>query len=244
MAKNASDDLTYYLVIDSVHKSDLARIRVWANLKVGFNDNEIWVKDFDYAQINSVEVKSIPYKKIFYGRQNQLFFLDSRLPEHVIPSLLWTPIDRALAITLPSFNHNYFGIHENISMRLVRRIEETDVVAMVTSVDVVKEYIATAPAVRLDRIRWTIIDGEKIFLLGKPLLPISGETYWQRMDFLLPAGFDFEFFLLTEVVHKKINPARDHWIIWNEGNFYSRIPKESLQPLTLGSFRLNTIKAG
>jgi hypothetical protein len=35
-----------------------------------------------------------------------------------MPNLLWTPIERALSIDLPSFNHNFFGINQSVDIKL------------------------------------------------------------------------------------------------------------------------------
>ena len=107
MAQNAADDIDFFLLLNDAYKSDLGTIRIWNNLKVAFDEKHIWVKDFTHNQINSIEVKSIPYKTIFYSKGAKLYLQNSLLPDRNIPaSLLWTSIDRALPIRLPSFNHN------------------------------------------------------------------------------------------------------------------------------------------
>jgi hypothetical protein len=239
MAEDATRDVNYYLAVDQSNKADLSSIRQWNNLKVGFDDNILWVKDLDYAQINSVEIRSMPFKTVFYEKHNKLFLAGSQLPERLVPAVLWTPIERALPVKLPSFNHNYFGIHERISVQLVQTDAEAEAVAMIASLDVLKQYIITAPAIRLEKIRWTILNNVSALLLGKPLLPLPGNTFWQRKDLLLPTGFDLELFLLSDVVQKRVNPGRDCWVIWNTDSSYSLVPKESLLPLSRSSFRLS-----
>jgi hypothetical protein len=68
MANNAADNLNYFLLLEEDHQLFLGGIRHWNNLKVGFDEQGIWIKDFDYAQIQSTEVKIIPYKKVFYEK--------------------------------------------------------------------------------------------------------------------------------------------------------------------------------
>jgi hypothetical protein len=239
MEKNASNDLNYFLKTEIRHKNDLGNIRHWANLKSGVEGDFIWVKDFDYAQISSLEVKSIPYKTIFYATGGKLFLLESQLPDCTIPSLLWSPIDRALPVTLPSFNHNYFGLSEKISVKIISSEKEAEAVAMITSIDRLKEYIEKAPAIRINNLVWTIINGNKVFLYGQPLLPIDGEAYWQRGQAILPAGFDLELYSLTDSINYLIDPGKDFLVVWNKDNTYALINKEDLEPLSLSSFRLS-----
>jgi len=242
MAKDVANDLNYYLLIDKEYESDLRHIRVWNNLKVAFDAAFIWVKDLDYAQANSTEVKSIPYKTVFYSNHGKLFLQNSLLPDRLIPSLLWTSIDRALPIKLPSFNHNYFGVNETLEISITPSQSEAESIAMVTTVFELSRYLTTAPAIRLQKIQWVLLPPNKVFLLGKPLLPIPGDTYWKRNDFILPSGYDLELFGLSESINQRINPKRINYIVWNIDSSYFTIDKIDLQPLKLSSFR-QTISA-
>jgi len=84
MAEYAADNITWYLLTDEAHKDDLAGIRQWPDLKAGTDGHEFWVKGFDYAQVHSVELKSIPFATVFYEQQGKLFLQNSRLPHRNI----------------------------------------------------------------------------------------------------------------------------------------------------------------
>ncbi len=239
MAQNAANDINYYLVIEASKQEDLGNIRPWQNLKVGIEAGFIWIKDFDYAQIHSVEVKSIPYKTIYYEKQSKLYLLNSLLPNRNLPSVLWTPIDRAIAVKLPPFNHNFFGLQEDIAIQLVPSETEQDAAVMITSVLNLNQYIQTAPSIRLEKLKWLILNNDKVCLIGKPLLPIDGEVYWQYQNMILPVGFNFELPLLVDAMNEKLNPHNDNWIIWNTDNTYALIDKNSFESLSISSFRLS-----
>ncbi len=237
MAKNAENDIKYFLQIEKIYQDDLANIRLWQNLKMAFDEDKIWIKDFDYVQINSLEVKSIPYKTIFYEKSGKLFLQNSRLPERNVPSLLWASIERALPVRLPSFNHNYFGVNETININIIPSESEAEAVGMITKITNLSTYIQTAPAIRLQNLRWTILNNDKVFIIGKPLLPITGETFWQRKDFLLPTGYDFDLHILSDILANKLNPDKDSFVIWNKDNNYFLIHRNDFQNLSIGSFR-------
>lgn len=236
MAENAADRLVYYLTVRQQHREDLARIRHWNNLKVGVDADMLWVKDLDYAQVHTVDVKAIPFKTIYYEKDGKLFLINSLLPERTIPSLLWTPIERALPIQLPSFNHNYFGIHERAEIILTESASENDAAAMIVDLDVLAIYIESAPSVRLENIRWAVIDNKAI-LIGKPQLPLPGSVLWQRNDMFFPAGYDLELSFISDVIQKQINPGRDNWIVWNVDGSHVLISKECFVALSRSSFR-------
>ena len=239
MAQDAADGVSYYLAVGRNHDEDLARIRHWNNVKIGHEENTTWAKELDYAQINSVEVRSLPSKTIYYEKESKLFLLQSLLPDRIVPSLLWTPIGRAIQVKLPSFNHNYFGLNERIEVRMIRHDYEAKAVAMVTDLEILRSYIESAPSIRLEQMRWTILERSQAFLLGKPLLPLPGNTFWQRKDMLIPAGYDFELSILADVIQRCVSPGRDHYILWTNDATYCAVPKVDLQPLSRSSFRLS-----
>ena len=238
MADHVAGSVKYYLAVKKEHIDDLAQIRQWTNLKVGFEEGVLWIKDLNDAQAHSVEVKSLPFKTIYYEKDGRLVLLDHLLPERITPSVLWTPIDRALTVKLPSLNHNYFGVTEKISIQLVADENEHEGIAMITPLSLLQDYIDTAPAFRLQNLRWCILPGKNALLIGKPFLPLPGKTYWQRKDFLLPAGFDFDLHVLTDALDQLINPDRAHFILWKEDTSYSVIAKTSMTSLSRSSFHL------
>jgi hypothetical protein len=228
----------FFLKINSEHKELLAVIRSWDNLKIASDSPYIWVKDFTANQLESKELHQIPYAIIYELKENLLFQKGSLLPSLKLPSeLLWTPILRALPLELPSFNHNFFGINEQVDLQILPSEAEQEAFVLVTTFEEAEKYITTAPEIRLQQLQWIIINS-KVVLFGTPLLPIQGETYWKNNNFLLPSGFDFEFPVLSNLIHQKINTKPDEWVFWRKDATYFTISKQDLKPLTISSFRL------
>jgi hypothetical protein len=239
MEKNTASNIVYYVLVNEQNKSDLANIRPWKNLKIAFDKDQIWIKDFDYVQINALALKSMPFKTVFYEQRGKLFLENSLLPDRNIPSLLWTPIERALPIELPRFNHNFFGIEEKISLNIVPSERETEAVAMLTTLDALRDYVETAADVRLKNLGWCIVNHTQVLILGKPLLPISGEVFWKKNDFLIPSGYDFDLHSLTSALNDVLNPDYTQWVIWDEQGDYFLIQKSDIQTLSIGSVRMS-----
>jgi len=237
MEKDLANYIAYYLVIDIANKDDLGSIRNWKNIKTAFDSGKVWVTGFTIDQMESITVKSIPSKNLYYEKEGKLFFLHSLLPERAVPSLLWSPIDRALQVKLPSFNHNYFGVKEKIEIKLIPSEKVYEAVVMITAIDTLRSYIETAPAIRLQNLYWVVLDNDKVCILGKPLLPIKGDVYHKSGDFIIPAGYCFDLYLLEETVNKVVNPNQDHWIVWDRDTNYFKIPKKDMQSMSISSFR-------
>lgn len=228
----------YFLEINKEHRDFLGAIRHWDNLKLAFETETIWIKDFSSDQINASEIQQIPYKKVYELKENLLFEKDKLLPSKKLPSgLLWSPILRGLPVSLPKFNHNYFGIDQKLKMVLKPSEDTKEAFAMMVSFNELKWYIESAPKYRLEPLNWVVI-GKKILITGTPLLPIKGSTFWFDHHFLIPTGYDFDYFALTEKLKEQVNPSKENIILWNEDNSYTVIPIENIKPLSVSSFRL------
>ena len=237
MAENATNNLVYYAKINCSMIEYLGEIRNWNNLSIAFEDEYIWIKGFHDNQLNSVEIKSIPNIKIFYSNKGKLFPKGFLLPVGNEPSFLWTPINRGLKVEIPNHNPNFFGIKQKINIRITQSIQEKESAAMITSFSNLETYAVTAPIIRLQKIQWTLLDQNTALLIGTPILPIKGDTYWKTEDFLLPSGFDFELNFLTSELNKKLNLNQTNFIIWDKDAKYFMVDKLELRPLSISSIR-------
>lgn len=228
----------HLLEIDRNHKKLLASIRNWDSVKIAYTETAIWLKGFSEEQLKSPLLLQIPHLVFYEVKDNLLFPKGSLLPAKKVPSaLLWSSIDRALPVELPSLNHNFFGIQEKIKVAIVKSEKERQATALLTYTGRLKDYVLTAPEVRLKPLQWTLIN-DKALVLGTPVLPVNGITFWQKKDHLLPTGYDFEWDVLFETISKKINKNNTAIIVWNTDGTHFLLPKESLVPLSISSLRL------
>ncbi|GAA4340625.1 hypothetical protein [Flaviaesturariibacter amylovorans] len=237
MAVDPANGVGYYLCIAGEHRDLLGGLRGAAHLKVGTEEGLIWVRDLSVAEIESVAVKSIPYKKLYTAADGLLFPLGSRLPDRRLPSLLWTPIDRALPVTLPRGNHNYFGVPDTVDIRLVPTHTEQAPQALLAPLPSLAAYMEGAPAVRLAPLRWLLVSERAALITGTPLLPLPGVAFWRRGNLLLPAGSDLEFPVLAPALQARLDPSGGHWILFPPEGGYWLADKTLFKPLSIGSFR-------
>lgn len=241
MAADLSKDVIYLLEIGRLHLDYLGPVRHWSQLRIAVSPDGYWVRGLTAEQLESTEIRSIPFKKIYYlyeGQPQLLFPYGGSVPVKKLPStLLWTPLEKAMPLEHPSYNHNYFGLSERLSIRLVIPEEEQEPIALLVPVQQLGAYIQTAPAVRLEPLLWVIVDDQAL-VLGRPLLPLPGKSYWRRGNHLLPAGLDFEWTALAETLGRELDTDGDCWLLWNEEGEYLAIKKDLCRPLSISSFRL------
>lgn len=234
MAENFADHLVQ---IETIHKEYLAQIRHWDNLKIATEANYIWIKNFNELQLASVELQSIPFTKTFVCIDNLLFPKGSLLPYKKMPNLLWTPIERALNIELSNFNHNFFGIHQSVEIKLIPTEAEQKATVLLLNIHTASNYISNASAIRLKPLKWLLIDTESALIIGEPMLPLDGKAFWQKGNFIFPVGLHLEFLLLEKIIEKKLILSHTQLIWWISECSYCIIDRTMLRPLTISSWK-------
>lgn len=240
MANHPADGLIYLSIpLRQDWEQLLAPIRHWSNLTVTLEKDGIFLHGFTPEQAGSLEVKTMPYHTLYRAKDGKLYPEGSLLPVRDIPANEGWPMANALPLGLPWFNRNFFGFRDSprIDIRLVPTAEEQPAAALIVPLEALAAWIETAPAVRLQALQWAVIDEEKAFLLGQPLLPLPGEAFWQKGDHLLPLGLDFELPVLEGALGRLLNPGSGHWLIWQTDGGYFNISKTDLAGLSISSFR-------
>lgn len=237
MASDTSDGIKFLISIDIKSIDYLHSIYGWDHLMVGKQDGEMWVKGFTEAELSAVEVKSIPNVKRFFIQNGKLYPIGKLLPVGNEPSLLWTPIKRGIFLELPIKNNNLFDVESDLQIKIASSKKEHKSNILMVDFLELSDYIESASSIRLRPLLWSMI-GSKALVLGLPMLPIPGDTFWKSGSHILPAGFDFEMPILAPLLDSKINPAKEFDIIWSIDGSYSLIAKSGYVNLTRSSVRL------
>ena len=237
MGKDAEDRVGWLLELPAGREEWLAPIRHWPALKVATGEGALWVSGLDDAGVTAVAVRAIPQKNVWRQQGNMLFAQDSLVPSRRAPSLLWTPIVRGLPLELPPENHNLFDVPASLEISLVRSDPQAMPAALRISMHLLRDYVEAAPAVRLSKLQWVVLDGAQAMITGTPLLPLPGDAYWYDGGSWLPAGYDFEWPSLRQAIRQRLGGEGDDLIFWNADGTYIRIAQSRFRPLSISSFR-------
>lgn len=238
MAEDSSKRLKeFWAEIPRADEDFLGSIRDWKNIHIAVDDEMIWLKGFIEEQAAAPEIQQLPDFILYELRDGLLFRKEALVPSKKMrTALLWIPIDKALQLSFPSSNQNYFGIHEQVRIELKESNEEHPVIALLSNIADIKESIAALPKFKLEKIKWTVL-GDKALFMGTPLLSFPGKTYWTKDRHLLPAGLDFEFKNLSTLLQQKYN-QEEGWLLWDGNGNYLSIKETDFRPLSVSSFRL------
>ncbi|WP_278378174.1 hypothetical protein [Chryseobacterium arthrosphaerae] len=239
MAENPSKHIKeFWAEFPRADEDFLGSIRDWKNVQIAVEDETLWLKGFTDEQAVAPEIQQLPDFILYELRDGLLFRKDALVPSRKVrTALLWTPIDKALRLTFPVSNNNYFGIDEKIHVALTESPEEQPVIALLSTLSEIRESMAAIPKFKLEKIQWTVI-GDKALFLGTPLLSLPGKTYWSKDGHLLPAGLDFEFKNLSRLLQQKYNKESEGWLLWDENGNCLSIKSKDFRPLSISSFRL------
>lgn len=239
MAENPSKHIKeFWAELPRADEDFLGSIRDWKNVQIAVEDETLWLKGFTDEQAAAPEIQQLPDFILYELRDGLLFRKDALVPSRKVrTALLWTPIDKALRLTFPVSNNNYFGIDEKIHVALTESLEEQPVIALLSPLSEIRESMAAIPKFKLEKIQWTVI-GDKALFLGTPLLSLPGKTYWSKDGHLLPAGLDFEFKNLSRLLLQKYNKESEGWLLWDENGNCLSIKSTDFRPLSISSFRL------
>lgn len=241
MEESTTHNLVFFAALEASAYEHLSALREWTHLEMGREENTIWLKNFNFEEINATRLLQIPFVKRYAGKQGKLFLYDRLLPERNIPDIIWQSISQQTALTLPDYNFNYFGSSEKMDVQLVPSNREKPTAALLTTLPVLTEYVSTAPAIRYKHLKWVLINYEDVFLLGTPLLPIRGQSLWQNKSAFIPTGYDFEIPILTQTLVQKLIGSKNRIVLWNETGNYFFINHEDLNFLDLAALRKQEI---
>jgi hypothetical protein len=239
MAENSSNGIkTFWAEIPLADEDFLGSIRDWKNVQIAIDEETIWLKGFTDEQAASSEIQQLPNFILYELRDGLLFRKDALVPSKKMrTALLWTSIDKALKLTFPISNNNFFGIDEKVEIKLKPSEEEQPAIALLCPISEIKEAILTIPKFKLEKLDWIVINDNALFM-GSPLLSFPGKTFWLKDDHLLPTGSDFEFKNMSSLLQRKYNECNEDWLLWSENGSILNIKKENFRKLSVSSFRL------
>jgi hypothetical protein len=237
MGEDPANELNLILEVDRDHVEYLAPIRHLTSLKMAVDGQFCWVKGLSRDQLESLEVKAIPFKRVFSEKEGRLYPYGHLLPVKRLPSaLLWTGLERGLPLNMPGCNHNFFGVHDRLTIRLGVSVAERPPAAQAVSMELLGRYLQSVAPVRLRGLVWVVAD-ERALVIGEPLLSLPGDSWWRHGTSFLPAGYDWEW-----DVQPVLDERPDCWFFWEADGSYLPILKSSCRALSLSSFRLTSDK--
>lgn len=238
MEGNAREHLEYWISIPVQFEESLFLIRNMIHLKMAKDFDHIWIRGFTEVEINNASVLQLNSISRFYLKNTHLFKMGERLPYCIEPSLLWTPIQRFLKLSLPKENFNLFDYSEEILFKIKPSKEIIQTNVSVLSVKDLSDYVRSAPRIRLSHLKWTILNNQKAMIIGLPILPINGEDYYLKDGFIIPCGWKPEFENIISHFQNLLEMDTFYYLVETDHSLL-KIKKSSFTFLSRGSVKLS-----
>jgi len=197
----------FLLKLDIKNKESLGAVRCMEGLQAAEEGNCIWIRGINALLEMDKELLRLPATNTFIIDEENNLFLPGGL----------TPV--APTAALPG------KTNDKVKLKIIPSAIVRKGAAILTTLDVWKQYAETASETRLFATRFAVSEKNKVLIMGDPLPSLPGIEYWQTGNVLLPAGYDFEFSIMEEFVNKKLNENKSSVILFDKDGSWQKIDK-------------------
>jgi len=236
METNVADRLVYYVCIPKAIINELHGLRHWSHLKLAEFEEELWLTGFEEKDMVLPLVLKLSNKTCYYETDGYLFYLDSRMPVRQLPNkLCWNGLKDVLKLQKPRFNMNYFGLSEEIVLKLKPGQSVRPIQALWTTVEALIPVMEWIPDFRIRQIQWTLFNENQVILFTTMPLPVEGTGFWNLGSLFIPLGFELEYNFLNDFIQ-----SENEELLFIKDSHSIYINPISIKPLTRAGFRLTT----
>jgi hypothetical protein len=238
MGADSSSQLTAVLELPVTQIQYLYKLRVLEHLVAAKYDESIFVSGF--SETDMTEAYNIPFADHYLNRNGNLRKPGHHVPTKTLPAdLNWLPLCEMLPLSLPYCNGDGSTDLDRIPLQLIRDDIEKEPVAMLIGLPALLLYVEQASSIRLESLRWTLLaDMNKAFIVGQPLIPLPGITFWRKDRIFIPTGYKINLPIAIPELLGQINLANDEWMIWLSTSEFIRINRKAVTAFSRGSLRL------
>src|SRR5207237_5853789 len=124
-----------------------------------------------------------------------------------------------------------------VQLRHVRCAEERAPDLLLTTLEEISRFAATAAQVRLARLQFAANSDGDIIVRGQPLPPLPGQRFVICGGVAVPAGFSWEPQVGEDVLARRFGVSGDALVVWNEDGSITRMHSEQFVPLSRSALR-------
>jgi hypothetical protein len=174
------------------YKDRLGEVRTIPGWKAASEGDVIWLKGPLENGNAQIAINSLPAAATYLAdEQYRLFPLGKQTPVLELKDLQWQNLEEFITVEQPvSAMPGLFP--QAITFKLIRSTNPEQPAALITSFKLWEGYLKTAPLIRLQQLQYAVASDELLVVMGVPLPPLKGETFWRYKNILLPSGYTFD----------------------------------------------------
>jgi len=174
------------------YKDRLGEVRTIPGWKAASVGDMIWLKGPVENGKAQIAINSLPATATYLAdEQHRLFPLGKQTPVLELKDLQWQNLEEFITVEQPvSAMPGQFP--QAITVKLIRSSTPEQPTALIIPVKQWDNYLKTAPLIRIQQLQFAVTSDELVFVMGAPLPPLKGETFWRYKNILLPSGYTFD----------------------------------------------------
>ncbi|WP_343671647.1 hypothetical protein [Chitinophaga sp.] len=211
----------------------LAQLRTRVDLVAAWHQHQIWVKgvaDNAFRQLPALRSWTL-------DAANHLFAPGALTPDATLPELEWLPLTDFIPVSLPASGLPAIATYRH-PVKLAPCATTEGSFAILTEMTILETYVATAPQIRLQHLRFAASARGQVLVAGVPLPPVPGTSYTLKDRILMPAGYDFDPPAIRPLVAEKLEESTTHFLLFHVNGQYEMIPDTSFVHVTRSAVRL------
>lgn len=224
--------------------ASLGALRMADSVEVAEHDGIIWLRGKPADEQLAARLHALPARERYECLSSgQLRRIDQRIPTGRLPVVQWQPLSTWLRVMLPDSAFPA-ELPRTVSLRLVRSTSERDAELLLTTVEELGRFAATAPQVRLGRLQFAANAEGLALVRGQPLPPMPGERYVMHSGVAVPAGFCWKPEVGADVLARRLGVSADALVLWNPDGSVTRFHSEQFVPLSRSAVRATVLAGG
>lgn len=225
------------IVLATAHIDQVGHIRAVPGWKAAMHNDEIWLKGPLDNEKNQLLLHSLPMLRSYeVDEQHRLFPTGKLTPVALLKELEWQELPVFLPLTLP-VSALPATLGDKVSVSLQRSINTQPAYAIQTNFDTWKEYVNTAPLVRLQQLEFAVSASQEVIIVGQPLPGLPGKSYWINGKLLIPAGYDFNPPIIGDLLNQRFRSDGQEFILFNEQGEQTAIAVACFKPADRATIR-------
>jgi hypothetical protein len=197
-----------------------APLRKASDVDVCVVDDRLWLRGTKWNEGLDRSLRKILGAERFHRLPgDEIAHWGDTLPSRLLPVGPWTPLRDWLQPAAPAtvltaqMNHR-------ASLRMVRSAEEKSANLLLVGFQVWKDYVVTAPQIRLRQLSFSASADGQALIRGEPLPPLPGILYFEAEGVARPLGWIWAPMVDTSVLRKALGlDEREVAMLASDGTF-------------------------
>lgn len=230
--------MEWVFIISMKNKARLGTVRCLTDWVAAEDETTIWLKGGNSGEPVDLKIRQLPIDQIFLlDEKMQLFPVKGKTPVGLLQSMDWKVLTDFISVELPvaALPAQQMDTYEP---RLVPAEKEQPCEVLLTDWATWSAYAMKAPAIRLSPLQFAASASDDVLVLGTPLPPIPGKTYWRDQQLFIPAGWAFEVGINAQILSRSLCPEKETFLLFDEKGQWERIPGSAFVKASRSAVRL------